>query len=581
VTADTLPVASRGRLRDEVRRLLRTNRRALAWLVVLHVAAAVISVVPPRLLGDLVAAVQAGTTTRHVDHVVLVLIGIVVAQAVATRAARLAAYTFAERVLAELREGFIGRVLALPLGVVEQVRSGDLLNRATNDVDTLTRSMQLAVPEILVAVVRLTVVIIAAFVVAPLVALPIVVVVPPLVIATRWYLRRAPAGYQREMRTYSVVTGTIAESAAGARTVDALRLRRRRIRLTDDDLTDAFSAERYTLFLRTVWFPVIEATYVVPLLGALLIGGVLHVHGAATLGQVTAVALYSQQLVDPIDILMRWMDELQLGGAAFSRLLGPGEVPDDREVTGKRPRNERLAVDDVRYSYRAGHDVLHGISLHLHPGERVAMVGPSGAGKSTLGRLLAGIHPPRTGRVAVGEADLVELPLEDLRREVALVTQEHHVFLGSVRDNVTLGRADADDDAVRRALAAVDAVGWVDALPDGLDTEVGGDGMQLSVSQAQQLALARIVLVDPHTLVLDEATSLLDPRSARHLERSLAAVVEGRTVVAIAHRLHTAHDADRVAVVEDGRISEMGSHDELLAAGGSYAALWSAWTDES
>jgi ABC-type multidrug transport system fused ATPase/permease subunit len=581
VTATTLPIASRPRLNREVRRLLRDNRRTITWIVTLHVVAALIAVVPPRLLGGLVAAVEDGTTTGHVDRVVLVLVVVIVVQALTTRAARLSAYSYAESMLADMREGFIRRVLGLPLGVVEQVRSGDLLNRATNDVDTLTRSIQHAGQEIHVATVMLVVVAAAAFVVAPLVALPMLVVVPPLVLSTRWYARRATAGYQREMRTYATVTGTIAETATGARTVDALRLRGARIRRTDDDLTEAYAAERYTLYLRTMWFPVVESTYVVPLLGSLLVGGVLHLHGLASLAEVTTVALYTQLLVSPIDQLMRWIDELQLGGAAFSRLLGPGEVADDRELSGQWPQGEELVVDDVRYAYRPGHDVLHGISLDLRPGERLAMVGPSGAGKSTLGRLLAGIHPPRTGRVMIGGADLVGLPLEDLRREVALVTQEHHVFLGTIRDNVTLGREDADEASVRRALDAVDALGWADALPAGLDTEVGGEGHPLTVAQAQQLALARIVLVDPHTLVLDEATSLLDPRSARHLERSLAAVVEGRTVVAIAHRLHTAQDADRVAVVEDGRLTELGSHDELIAHGGSYAALWDAWTDDS
>jgi ABC-type multidrug transport system fused ATPase/permease subunit len=205
------------------------------------------------------------------------------------------------------------------------------------------------------------------------------------------------------------------------------------------------------------------------------------------------------------------------------------------------------------------------------------MVGPSGAGKSTLGRLLAGISGPRSGSVTVGGVPLVDLPLDELRGHVALVTQEHHVFRGTLRDNLLIARPAASDAEVLAALDAVAGGEWPARLPEGLDTVVGSGGAALSPAQAQQIALARLVLADPHTLVLDEATSLIDPRAARHLERSLAAVLHGRTVIAIAHRLHTAHDADRVAVVEDGRITELGSHDELVAAGGAYAALWSSW----
>jgi ABC-type multidrug transport system fused ATPase/permease subunit len=314
---------------------------------------------------------------------------------------------------------------------------------------------------------------------------------------------------------------------------------------------------------------------------SVLWGGWLVWNGHLTIAAATAVTLYVQQLLDPLGELISWLDEIQFAGTSLARILGVSEVPPDRVATGERPEGEQVDVDDGRYSYREGRDVLHGVSLGLVPGERLAIVGPSGAGKSTLGRLMAGIDGPRTGRVTGGGVPLVDLDLAVLRGEVALVTQEHHVFVGTLAENLRLPRPDATDAELREALGAVDALEWADALPSGLETVVGSGGHALTEGQAQQLALARLVLADPHTLVLDEATSLLDPRAARHLERSLAAVVDGRTVVAIAHRLHTAHDADRVAVVEDGVVSELGSHDELIARDGSYAALWRSWRDES
>ncbi len=222
--------------------------------------------------------------------------------------------------------------------------------------------------------------------------------------------------------------------------------------------------------------------------------------------------------------------------------------------------------------------MLHGVDFRPRVGERIAIVGPSGSGKSTLGRLLAGINGPRTGSVRIGGVDLIKLPLEQLREEVALVTQEHHVFVGSVRDNIVLGRETAGDEAVWAALDAVGSADWVRRLPEALDTRVGSGNLALTPAQAQQVAMARLVIADPHTLVLDEATSLIDPRTARTLEGSVHALLVGRTVIAIAHRLHTAHDADRVAVVIDGRIVEFGSHDELVDQDGEYAALWRAWT---
>ncbi len=577
MTIGQMPIADTRQVWRAAGRLVGRERRAVAVMLALNGLAAVAGLAGPWLLGRIINAItgahnaaQRQAAVSTIDRLAAVLLAMTVASMLLTRYARLVAVRFGERTAARVREEFLDHTLALPAAAVEQASTGDLTARGTTDVSNVAYTLRDAAPDVLLALVHALVIVVAVALLDPILGACGILGLAGAWAATRWYLRRARAAYLAEGAANSVLAEELAATATGARTVEALSLAQRRIAASDDAIAGSRRARLRTLALRTVLYPAVDISYVIPVAGVLLIGGAFY--HRSDVGTVVAAALYLRQLAAPLEAVLTWIEKLQSSNASFARVEGLADLVEPGPVTDAEPADDRIAVTDVRYAYDQGRDVLHGVNLTVRPGERLAIVGASGAGKSTLGRLLAGVDRPRTGSATVGGAPIANLRPERLREHVVLVTQEYHVFHDSIRGNLLIARPEATD---AQLLEALDAVGahWA----ENLDTVVGGDAQRLDGAQAQQLALARVVLADPHTVILDEATALLDPATARHTERALAAVLDGRTVIAIAHRLQTAHDADRVAVMDSGAVTELGTHDELVAADGTYAALWRSW----
>jgi ABC-type multidrug transport system fused ATPase/permease subunit len=574
-TRHRLPVAAGRDVMRALRRIIRADKRMFTVVLAFYLAAAGAGAAIPVMLGSVIDGIAEGWTRDRIDILCGAIVGCVLAQMVLMRYGRRLGYRLGERAAARLRESFVDRVLQLPLGTVERAGTGDLATRTSGDVGAVAELLRRTGPEVAVASIEVVVIVAAAFVVNPGLGLIFLGSVPLLWIGGRRYVRRAGPAFVAERAALSEIAETLTASAAGARTVAAYRLHDERRDAGHGRAEQHFGRMQRIIRLMTGLFPYLDMSFILPMIAVVIFGSLWHVNGGpVTVGAIVAVAMLALRLDGPLFRAMTSLSEFQQGGAALARIEGVHQVPDDDRHA--EPEGAEVRIDNVTFGYGDGPDVLHDLTLHPRRGERLVVVGPSGAGKSTIARLVAGIDRPRSGSVTLGGAPVADVRLEELRRRVILVTQEHYVFNTTLRENLNLAAPEADDEELSRALETVDAR-WAADLPDGLDTVLGEDHHRLGVAEAQQLALARDLLADPDVVVHHEAPAGRDPPSPGNVEAALAAALHGRTVIAIAHQLQAAEAADRVAVVEHGRIAEIGSHDELLGADGHYAALWHAW----
>ncbi|MFJ4102807.1 ABC transporter ATP-binding protein [Amycolatopsis japonica] len=578
MTRELLPTADGKRIRAVLGELLRTSKARAAGALTMLVGATAIGLLTARLLGHIVDLVIEKRPATELATPVVALVLVAVAQAIATALGVSLTAKLGETLLAELRERFVDRALGLPLEQIERAGSGDLTARVTNDVTVVARAVREALPELGRSVLTIVLTLGALAVLDWRFLLAALLAAPIQLHTVRWYVRNAVPLYAKQRIATGSQQQQLLDTIGGAKTVRAFRLADahvERVRLRSEGAMDLMLRG---VRLMTKFFARLNLAEFIGLSAVLAAGFLLVGADAVTVGAATAAALYFHSLFGPINTALALVDDAQAAAASLARLIGVADLPAPQEpVRPAKPVDASVKAAGISHSYVDGHPVLRDVDLDLSPGERVALVGASGAGKTTLAKLIAGIHTPAAGTISVGGVPLDELGPSATRRSVALISQEVHVFAGSLADDLRLARPDASDADLSAALEKVGARGWAEAL--GLATVVGEGGHRLTVTQAQQLALARLVLADPPIAILDEATAEAGSAGAKVLEAAAAAALEGRTGLVVAHRLTQAAASDRVVVLDAGVIVESGTHDELVASGGQYATLWAAWSD--
>jgi ATP-binding cassette subfamily B protein len=495
------------------------------------------------------------------------------------RAQILLAATAGERFLHSLRVASFDKLQALPLGFFERERAGVLVSRLTSDVQSLNELVREALVEIVGSALQIVLTIVALVLLSPPLA-AISLIALPILVASSWSFHHGAGRAYHAIRDRVAETLTVLqEGLAGVRVVQAFRREQRTLDRYQPRSQAQVSAWRSASFVNIRLFAFLPLAQSLALIVVLLAAASMYRNGNITIGTITAFVLYLIQLFDPIGRFTEWLGEFRQGLAALGKIVGLLEVPvaiTQKPTAVELPHEGTLALRGVTFGYRKRR-VVRNLTLEVAAGEHVALVGATGAGKSTVAKLLTRQYDPQQGRIELGGVDLRDATLASLRRQIVLLPQEGHLFTGTIADNVRLAHPEASDDDVRRALRTIGALDRFESLPQGLDTDVQTRGLRLSAGERQLVGIARIALADPAVIVLDEATSSLDPATEVVVESALAAVAEGRTVITIAHRLSTAQRADRVAVMEHGRLVEVASHDELVKQGDRYARLWASW----